>query len=285
MSMKHQLLAASYYPVRFVNIILSHVAENKGKRLRVLIYHDISPNDEKVFSAQLDWLRRTWSFISPSDFEAILLGHKAIDKDSLLLTFDDGFSSNRNIAESVLNPRGIKAIFFVVSEFVSLVDRDHAKEFIAQYICPEWGVSDVPAHYENMSWNDLEYLLENGHLIGAHTGRHIRLSQCAESELHDEIINCADLIEDKLGIQIEHFAYTFGGLDSISKVALSIARSRFKYIYTGLRGNNDNMTKLWSIRRDAVTPRDSHALLGAVLEGGADVLYRSDISEYESWGE
>jgi hypothetical protein len=91
-------------------------------------------------------------------------------------------------------------------------------------------------------------------------------------------------LEQKLGSKISHFAYTFGDLASFSPAALAVARTRFKFIYTGLRGTNASSMAPWAIRRDAMAPSNSLALMGALLEGGVDWMYARSLAEYESWG-
>lgn len=284
MSLKHRLLAAAYQPLKLSNALLRQMGGHQGGRLRVLLYHDITPADEARFATQLRWLSRTWRFITPSSFASMIAGEESVPEDCLLLSFDDGFASNRRIAETVLNPMGIKALFFIVSEFAALSDTADWRGFVAQNIYPSLQPEDVPAHWRNMSWDDLAYLLETGHSIGCHTANHARLSQVASEDLEAEIIGSADVLERRLGIKVEHLAYTFGNLASFSKAALVVARSRFKYIYTGLRGDNASGVPSWAIRRDAIAATDPLSLVGALLEGGADRLYADNLAEYESWG-
>jgi peptidoglycan/xylan/chitin deacetylase (PgdA/CDA1 family) len=284
MLVKHQLLSVLYHPLKNYNRLLGSLTGKKGNRLRVLLYHDIKPADQRSFEAQLLWLSRSWKFISPNDFGKIISGEMPILKDSLLLTFDDGFYSNRKIAEMVLNPMGIKALFFIVSEFPSLSKPEDLHFFISQNIYPDIKLDDVPVHLRNMSWNDLEYLIKTGHSIGAHTANHARLTKMSKANLEREIILSANTMEQKLGLKIEHFAYTFGNLASFSPEALALARRRFKYIYTGLRGFNNSGVQPWAIRRDAMNANYSFSLLGAILEGAADFVYSSDLTIYESWG-
>ena len=40
----------------------------------------------------------------------------------------------------------------------------------------------------NMNWNDLEYLLNKGHTIGALTANHARLSQISEKNLELKLL-------------------------------------------------------------------------------------------------
>lgn len=282
MSIKHRLLSAAYQPLRIKNILLKRL--NGQGHIRVLLYHDIAPCNELKFAAQLRWLKRSWEFISPTTFASIISNNEPVHRNYLLLTFDDGFASNRKIAEDILNPMGIQALFFIVSKFASLSKKDDWRGFVAKNMYPHLESKNVPAHWRNMSWNDINYLLEAGHTIGAHTASHARLAELKLEELSKEIITSADFISQKTGSDIDHFAYTFGDLKSFSPAALAVARKRFKFIYTGLRGNNISSIKPWAIRRDALSASDSFFLLGSILEGGADCFYVRNISTYEHWG-
>ena len=239
MSLIHSLLAASYLPLRLGNNLLRRVGIKPESRLRVLIYHDIAPQEQERFTVQLRWLAREWNFVSPQQFAAMVRGDAPIKGANMLLSFDDGFVSNRRVAEEVLNPMGIQALFFAVSAFIDLAAGDDYRDFIARHIWTDLIPEAVPVHWRNMRWNDLAWLLETGHTIGAHTQTHARLSELRKrGELATEIIQSANVLEKNLGVRIEHFAYPFGDLSSFSREALSAARQRFSFIYTGLRGDN-----------------------------------------------
>lgn len=92
--------------------------------------------------------------------------------------------------------------------------------------------------------------------------------------LEAEIISSADLLEAKLGITVEHFAFTFGNFASLSCEALNVAKRRFKYIYTSLRCENACTKSPLLICRDTIAPSDKNWLTGAFLAGGADLAYK-----------
>jgi hypothetical protein len=91
-------------------------------------------------------------------------------------------------------------------------------------------------------------------------------------------------LERKLGVKVDCFAYTFGNLNSFSQAALSEARHRFPFIFTGMRGDNARGVPPWALRRDAMAAVDSLSLVGALLEGGADLFYSRNLEKYEQWG-
>lgn len=252
--------------------------------LRLLLYHDIAPADEASFETQLRWLKRTWDFITPQQFESIISGNEPVTGRKLLLTFDDGFASNRIVAEKILNPLGIKALFFAISGFVDLQDKQAARNFIVKNIIPGMDLDKLSADQYNMGWKDLTALLEQGHSIGAHTATHARLSAIDNGEtLNNEIVKSADKIAARLGVPIDHFAYTFGDLNSFSKEAFLLARNRYKYIYTGLRGNNARTCFPQAIWRDSINVQSSLLQAGGFLEGAADMIYSSSRRSFQNW--
>ncbi|MCW7462952.1 polysaccharide deacetylase family protein [Leptospira limi] len=284
MSILHKILAASHLPLKFSNSIAKFLKIKVNSDLRVLLYHDIPLDKQELFLAQLQELSKVWKFVSPEEFEEMILGNKEIVGKNLLLSFDDGYISNRRVTEEVLEKMGIKALFFIISDFVSISNYEDSKTFVSANVYPDYTPEQVPDSWLPMNWNDLKFLLEKGHSIGSHTKTHARLSKIENlDQLKDEIINSKQILENKLGITIKHFAYTFGDLGSFSEIALSIAKTNYEFVHTGLRGNNFK-TYPWAIRREATSPEDSLQLISAFLEGGADVLYKKKLQIYESWG-
>jgi peptidoglycan/xylan/chitin deacetylase (PgdA/CDA1 family) len=280
----HRLLAASYTLLNAAKAIARPLGLAAANSLRVLTYHDISPAEESQFAAQLRWLARSWRFISVEQFEKFVLGDEPVAGRNLLLTFDDGFASNLCMAERVLQPLGIRALFFVVSDFVSVAGREEARDFIARNIYPGMSVDDVPIHWYNMGWSDLERLLDRGHHIGCHTRTHAKLSQInTKVGLELEVVESANGLSKRLGIPIDHFAYTFGNIDSFSPMALAIARRRFRFVYSGLRGDNARGASPFTLRREAVSAADPLSLVGAYVEGLADFRYARSRAQLASW--
>ena len=75
--------------------------------------HPISAED---FSTQVDWLSDRFHMATPQEAEAFVCGEGTLPADSVVLTFDDGLTDQYEIAVDVLDPRGIKGVFFVTSQ-------------------------------------------------------------------------------------------------------------------------------------------------------------------------
>jgi peptidoglycan/xylan/chitin deacetylase (PgdA/CDA1 family) len=283
MGILHKIIPVAYHPLKSLKLIGSSVGLISSS-LRVLIYHDIPEAEYSNFRDQLLWLKKTWNFVSPGEFELMISGDMPIIGNNLLLTFDDGFVSNRFVAETILRDLGIKAVFFIISDFVGMQNRGEAKQFICKNILPGRSVNDIPDQLYNMSWDDLLVLLEQGHTVGAHTASHARLSDIEnDDELFHEIVDSADAIASRLGVSIDHFAYTFGDLASFSPKALEIASNRFRFVYSGLRGNNSKAGSPFTIRRDAVQTYDSIQHVGVFLEGISDIYYARECKRLDQW--
>ncbi len=280
------MLSWSHQPVRLAGQVGRALGVSACNRLRVLLYHDIAPEARGRFEAQLRWLQRTWTFVSPERFAAMVTGAEPVVGSCLLLTFDDGFASNRVAAEQVLAPLKIQAIFFVVTAFVEVEDHEAARQFVVDHIEPGRSIDDLPKHVSNMRWVDLEALLEQGHLIGCHTQTHARLSAItAPADLEHETLGSAAILAARLGVPIDHFAYTFGDLASFSEQALATVRRRFRFVYSGLRGDNAGGVSPLALRRDAVRAEEPLALLGAFVEGVADFHYARARAQLDAWAD
>ena len=261
-------------------------------RLRVLAYHDIPESEEIAFINHMTWLKENWNIVTPSEFETMILGKKPITGNNVLITFDDGFISNKLIAEKILNPLGIKAIFFVISDFVEIKNRNKSYRFASNQIVPGSSVNNIPKNWKNMQWSDLASLIEQGHTIGSHTKTHVRLSECtSKDKLEMEIIRSAEKISHELGVDINHFAFTFGDIDSFSRDALKVAKTKFDFIYSGIRGVNLGKVSPFAIRRDAVAYqlKDNNCrlynkkLLSVFLNGFLDFSYHSARKKIDTW--
>lgn len=272
------------YPAYFTSRALLRAMGIQTPQLRVLLYHDVAPGELESFSATLRWLQKSWDFLAPLEFEEVMQGRRTLARDSLLLTFDDGFASNRIVAEQVLRPLDIHAIFFVVTDFIEQSDSAGIRNFIYKRL--KVGVSPelVPLHLENMGWKDLYRLLELGHTIGAHSASHERLRENVDPEImHREIIGAAERLESELSTPVRHFAFPFGDFDSFSIRAMRLAMTRFDFIHSGLRGNNHPGNMPCTIRRDSLKPADSKLLVGAFLLGASDFRYRGYNKVFDLW--
>lgn len=268
-----------YFVIDLSYFVLNFFKSRKNS-LRILIYHDIKTDKEvSLFKNQIKRLSKEYDFISPEEFEGIIELGK-VEGKKLLLTFDDGFESNRIIAETILNPKGIKGIFFIISDFIGLKRNNLNYKKIIRNIYPNSSI--LNKHSEPMNIQDIKFLINSGHTIGCHSATHKMLSKIPQIyDLKEELICSKENLEKMFNIKIKHFAYPFGTFESIDKKSLKVLSDNYQFVHSGLRGHNLKEKKL--LFRDATNPEMKITRLKAFLFGNADFIYKNKFKTLKSF--
>jgi peptidoglycan/xylan/chitin deacetylase (PgdA/CDA1 family) len=85
-----------------------------------------------------------------------------------------------------------------------------------------------------MTWKELQEFAQDPLVqIGAHTLTHPSLKELGENEAGDEIEQSRRILKEKLGIEIEHFAYPFGRADNCGQREFRLVKElKFKTAVT-----------------------------------------------------
>jgi peptidoglycan/xylan/chitin deacetylase (PgdA/CDA1 family) len=97
----------------------------KRDRVGILMYHRFSKTNEpfklsqKVFESQVKFLKNNYNLISLKQYSDFLNGvSDSIPKNSMILTFDDGYKDNYEAAYPVLKKYSAPATIFLATDFV-----------------------------------------------------------------------------------------------------------------------------------------------------------------------
>ena len=245
---------------------------------RVLLFHDIAPEQMAEFERLLHYLLKEHGILTTEEAEALLSGqprHADNGRVPYLLTFDDGFLSHTRIAKDVLDPFGVKGLFFVCPGLID-ASREHYRETIANCIFDGAVTSnDLPDEMALMSWSDVESLNASGHTIGSHGYTHRRLAGLSENEREQEIIGAAIRLEERLGVPPDWFAYPFGDLPSVDQRAIDTIASRYRFCCSGIRGVNSARVHPLALLREQLGLEGPFEYQQLVIEGGLDFYYGS----------
>jgi len=130
---------------------------------------------------------------------------------SLTITFDDGYRGNATIAAPILDRYGLRACFFVATEYIGT---DYVPWWDAQNgIETKW-----------MSWDQVRGLRATGHEIGSHTETHVDLGTVPRESARREISGGTRRLAKELGEPSGLFAYPFGQLQNMSDENQSLLR-------------------------------------------------------------
>jgi len=216
---------------------------------RVFCYHEVDADCAKSFARQLDALRKMGFVLrSFSDaFDAV----SALNVGRLAsVTFDDGDLTVCNVAQPILDERGIKAMLYVTTGFVLSGQR--------------YGTPPRPA----VSWDHLGRWLEAGHEVGGHTHSHPPMSASPPAEQEDELQRSSDIMHKYLGSVPRHFAYPHGQYDGATEQVIR-AQGTWRSAATIDRGWNTSHTNPFQLHRDNLKPVWGASRLRAYLALGA----------------
>lgn len=252
-------------------------------KFRILNVHDILEKDFDSLEKILINLKKDWIFIDPLKINEL----NKTKKNCILLTFDDGYKSQKIFADKILNKHKINAIFFVVTAFMECNSKEEAKNFVLKNIDKSIDKNiERFSEINNMNFDDLNELHSLKHVIGSHTVNHKMLTEIKENEyLNFEINNSKNTLETMLNSKIDNFAWTYGDINSINKKVFKIIEKNYKNIFSGIRGDNFKVKSKSIFFRDELSPFYSLELVNAFLNGYSDPYYyknRKKLLDFEA---
>jgi peptidoglycan/xylan/chitin deacetylase (PgdA/CDA1 family) len=241
---------------------------------QVLLLHDVTPAQRPALEKLLDYIEQKHGFLTPENAAKLIDGRPAeSDQIPCLLTFDDGFISNIDVARDILGPRRLKALFFVCPGLIDLSEIDQRQAIANNIFQGRVAVDDLRQDQTLMTWADIEELHSMGHAIGSHGMSHKRLSDLTGEALKTEILGAGDAIKEKLGEPCPWYAYAFGDISSISIEAFRIIMGVHRYCRTGIRGLNFPGTPEGGVLAQEVGLDTPFTYQKLVLDGGLDIRY------------
>ena len=169
--------------------------------LRVLNYHDTPARWADGLQRQLALYLKHFDAAGPDDLDAFFEGRPVAGRPRLLITFDDGYRSNYDVAAPLLEKHGFHAFFFLPEGHIA-TDRAAADAAFA-------AAANEPE--PRMSWPEARDLEKRGHRVGCHTRTHVRLADdLPNARLADEITQAGRDIGEKLGRLVDDFCWVGG---------------------------------------------------------------------------
>jgi peptidoglycan/xylan/chitin deacetylase (PgdA/CDA1 family) len=239
---------------------------------RILTLHHVRAEQFEILEKLLDYIVANHHFLKPEEAERMATTGSessmgARERVPCLLTFDDGFQSNFEVAQSLLAPRGIHAIFFVLPGLID-APKEARRRLISEYVFDGPGETDLAL----MEWDAIKSLRGLGHTIGSHTSSHRRLSSLSENDLTEEIAGSSARLRDQLGEAIHWFAYPFGTVDSMNRRAYEVVAQTYRFCCSAVRGVNRTGLPL-ALFRENIELDSPLSYQKFECEGGLDFYY------------
>ncbi|EEQ47668.1 polysaccharide deacetylase family protein [Selenomonas flueggei] len=198
----------------------------------ILEYHmvkdDAKPDEVRYavppeeFAAQLDYLTQEgYTTITPQDYARARKGKQELPEKPVILSFDDGYEDNWRVVLPMLEERGMKAVFYVVTNDIG-----------------------QPGY---MTWDNLFDLERSGMEIGSHTANHIPLTKLSPEERYDEL-HLSKLLLEWRGLKtIYSFSYPNGAYDEA--IVAMLPEEEYLTAVTGEAGLNNLQTNPYLLHR------------------------------------
>lgn len=257
---------------------LGHCARliQPASNVRVTYTHEVKNSDLSNFESLVRYLCRRRTVICPEEFFSAYECGAPLTGRSLMMSFDDGLLSSYHAAKRILEPNGIRAIFFVPTAALELKSAEQMRQFAASniYYDPLCKDSLCPEEYEFMTEKHLLDLVSAGCMVCPHTHSHMRLSQVADAETAErEIVRPKKILEGILSREIRAFAFPVGTDREASSFAYRYIRQNYAYCFTALNGTNRAGTEPYTLHRDCLPADSPLPYVRMVMDGAYDIYY------------
>lgn len=242
--------------------------------VRVALLHDVAPADTPLLRAALERLLQARRLISPQALLDLCTQPEARWRGGaqLAITFDDGLLSSYEATQTVLNPLGLKAAFFVPTAILELRGEEEMRAFCIENV--RRGPRPGPECYRVMGARHLLELRDQGHAVFAHTHTHRALAEInTPADIERELRVPRAILEDLLGEPVGALALPFGDDRSVGAVAFRAVRETYDACFTAIPGVNSSRTDRYLLRRDGFHPRDPLEHVVNVNRGALDLPY------------
>ena len=261
---------------RLVTLYLCHpltrtLGPDERSRVPILMYHSISDNLfgmshpyfhintlPEVFSQQMRWLRSSGYQTIGLNEALVGLRMGADLTRKVVITFDDGYRDFYTDAQPVLKQCGFAATIFLAT------DR----------------IRETPVRIEGadyLTWSDLRELQAEGTQFGSHTVTHPDLRSLGPEQLEYELGRSKEIIEDRLGVPVQSFSYTFGfpeeNKDYVRYLEDLLRSLGYELGVSTIIGRAGSKSNRFFLPRLPVNSFDDPWFLRAKLQGGYDWLH------------
>lgn len=232
---------------------------------RILMYHRVSIQSQydqlnvepENFDTQIKWLSENRD-VKPLPEVLTEIREGRAHKNTIAVTFDDGYLDNLENALPILEKYNVPATIYVTSDFAS--------QKLSHY---RYRSEKKRLH---LNWQEVLKLSEHPLIhIGSHTVTHPMLSELDDEHVIAEITNSKSDIERNISANVTDFCYPSGNYTERERVL--VESHGYTSAVTVKPGANNGTSDLFALKRTEVTNRDSVVELKQKLDGAFDIFH------------
>ncbi|MCA9400329.1 MAG: polysaccharide deacetylase family protein [Candidatus Omnitrophica bacterium] len=222
----------------------------------ILMYHQVdyaSPKkpdtvSPELFEHHLALLsEHNYNVISMDEFVEATLNQERFPRNTIVITFDDGYENNYTYAFPVLKMYDMPAIIFMPSHQIG---------------------NEGQLNLEQLK----EMINESKITIGSHTRFQKYLPSISGQELEDEIFLSKEKLEEVLGVPIKHFAYPIGGFTPEAKKL--VQKAGYLSASTTNRGVDPSNQDIFELNRVRMSDNDTNDFVTRIKFSGYYNVFR-----------
>ena len=239
--------------------IINHSKSYRKCRLTVYNLHSTSKEHFSEYKNLLEKIDKKAKFIHPDQIDDFFK-KRYQDQSYSLLTLDDGYENNYEFAKEILNELNIKAIFFVIPNFIKSNKKNISTRYF-ESLYPKRKKSlmlNSKVKFLPLSLEKIDEIIKLGHSIGMHGLNHENFAELTEKEIKIKVEEGLAIFK-KIKINIKHFAYPFGDNKSFNKRSNKVLKKYFSYIHLGTRGFNFSNRRSKSVQIIKRHPISKHS--------------------------
>ncbi len=211
-----------------------HKVDRIPRGARYPRYYVVPEQFEAQLAALVRWGYQTIPFI---DWLAYRRGHRALPGRPIILTFDDGYRSNYEIAWPLLKRYGCTATVFLVSDLIGRTNAWDAEEVQEPLLGPE----------------EIAEMQASGISFESHGKTHVALTTVAPQRAAEELAASRASLEALLGAPVRVFCYPYGKQDAA--VRDMVRQAGYQAAVMARRQMNSASTDPFRLRRIRVDVR------------------------------
>lgn len=237
------------------------MVSSQNTNINILLYHQIgdAPKSEtnlncfcssKEFYLQMDFLKNSeYKVITLNEALDKIFQRKIIDKNYVVLTFDDGCEKFYDITFPVLDKFNFPSTIYPIAGFLGKNAIINGKEY---------------SHLKILSKSMLLALSQLGVEIGAHTMNHSRLTKIDSKAAFNQVKKSKDTIEQIIGNKINSFSFPHG--DFNEDIIDIVFQTGFTNALTCIDGYANQAKSVFEIPRKYITHFDNLEIFKSKLK-------------------
>lgn len=205
-------------------------------------------NTERQFRAFMHHISE-YGYTTPGLHELIEKGEEGI-----AVFFDDAYENIYDTAYRIMKPRNLNGVLCPIVSFIGKMN--------------SWdrGIN----RYAHMNWEQLREMSNAGFDIVSHSMTHRDLRKLSDEELEYEISESRNVLQNKLGCDVDYFMYPFGLYNN--RVKNAVKKAGYKGAFASYASDNRRMDK-FAIGRNSMYIIDSNTTLRTYLRRNNLFLY------------